>query len=57
MPKRHRKAVREPVKEQVGRRMAELKGQSRSDLERDDLRGASSPLGRGSFSKRERERK
>ncbi len=37
---------------EVTRRMASLKGQSRADLERDDRRGASSPLGMGSHSKR-----
>ena len=46
---KHRRAapVREPVKEQVARKMATLGGQSRADLERDDIRGASSPLGGG----------
>ena len=38
---------REPVRDQVTRRMATLKGHSRADLERDDRRGAVSPLGYG----------
>jgi hypothetical protein len=51
---KHAKArpEREPVKAEVSKRMVSLKGQSRSELERDDLRGASSPLGMGSHSKR-----
>lgn len=32
--------------------MARLKGKSRSDMERDDRRGPSSPLGQGTGSKR-----
>jgi hypothetical protein len=50
MPKKVREAVRperEPVRDQVSRRLATLKGQSRADLERDDRRGAISPLGHG----------
>jgi hypothetical protein len=50
MPKRHRE-VREPVRAEVGRRMAELKGQSRAELERDAERGARSPLGGGTGSR------
>jgi hypothetical protein len=42
---------REPVRDQVSRRMAELKGSSRNDLVRDRERGAASPLGHGKRAK------
>ena len=38
---------REPVRDQVSRRMATLKGSSRNDLTGDRERGAVSPLGHG----------
>ena len=38
---------REPVRDQVARRMATLKGSSRNDLTGDRERGAVSPLGHG----------
>jgi hypothetical protein len=45
---------REPVRDQVTRRMATLKGSSRSDLVGDRDRGASSPLGHGKRVKEKR---
>jgi hypothetical protein len=41
----------------VTKDLVRLKGQSRADLERDDMRGAGSPLGMGTHSKREMERR
>ena len=56
MPKaKHTKVhKRDPVDQraEVARDMARLGGRSRSDLERDDRRGAASPLGHGTGSKR-----
>jgi hypothetical protein len=49
-PRRDRKA-------DVAADLARLKGMNRADLERDDRRGASSPLGMGSKSKKEERRK
>ena len=37
--------ARVPAAAEVSKRMATLHGQARADLERDDRRGASSPLG------------
>jgi hypothetical protein len=54
MPK-HRKE--HPVKEQVGRRMTELKGRSRSDLMSDKERGPVSSLGHGHGAKEPPKRK
>ena len=55
---KHRRMAHEPLASdrvapaaEVTRKMASLRGQSRSDLERDDTRGAMSPLGKGSHSK------
>ena len=45
---------REPVRDQVTRRMATLKGSSRNDLVGDRDRGASSPLGHGKRVKEKR---
>jgi hypothetical protein len=50
MPRHHRE-VREPVRAEVSRRMAQLKGQSRAELERDAERGTRSPLGGGTHSR------
>jgi hypothetical protein len=38
----------------VDAKLASLKGQSRADLEADDRRGASSPLGMGTTKRRQR---
>ena len=51
MPKRQAAPLREPVSTEINRKLATLHGRSRSELERDDRRGASSPLGMGSHSK------
>jgi hypothetical protein len=56
---KHRRMPHEPLagdvraspKAEVSKRMASLHGQSRAELERDDIRGASSPLGGGSLSR------
>jgi hypothetical protein len=60
---KHRSEAHEPMasdrsakrKAGVERDLARLGGRSRADVERDDQRGASSPLGKGSHSKREKE--
>jgi hypothetical protein len=44
--------ARVPAAAEVARRMATLKGRSEAELERDDIRGARSPLGGGTGSKR-----
>jgi hypothetical protein len=63
MPKRREREVERRVAEgrprfaeDVKAGLARFGGQSRSDLERDHQRGASSPLGHGMGSKKEKRR-
>ena len=49
--------VRRKYEQDVNKRMAALHGQSRKGLERDDVRGAKSPLGDGEIAERERRKR
>jgi hypothetical protein len=54
MAKHSAKAMHKASRKAVAGDLARLKGMSRADLERDDKRGAASPLGMGSHSKKEK---
>jgi len=55
--KREPTALRRGYEHDVADKMQSLRGQSRKDLQRDDQRGASSPLGHGEVAERERRKR
>ena len=57
MAKREKAEVKRRYEQDVAERMTTLRGQSRKDLESDQARGSSSPLGKGEIAERETERR
>jgi hypothetical protein len=55
--KPERSEVRRKYEQDVAERMSALHGQSRKDLQRDDQRGAASPLGQGGVAAARRKRR